>query len=86
MSSFVLRLKPFEGELLSSCLVRNARSHGTSPQRLTALFWHGEAVWMRDFDRDPASLSRLEAGSCDWIQTLSDRLGLPEDAVRRTTL
>lgn len=52
------RLPPLPGELLSSCLARNAAAHGTTPYRFLALFWHGDPAWERDFDRDPASLLR----------------------------
>ena len=52
------RLPPLPGELLSSCLARNAHAHGCAPYRFLNMFWEGDPVWNRDFDRDPAGLSR----------------------------
>jgi hypothetical protein len=52
------RLPPPPGELLSSCLARNAHALGCTPYRFLNMFWEGDPVWNRDFDRDPAGLSR----------------------------
>ena len=56
------RLPPLPGELLTSCLARNAAAHGTSPYRFLALFWQGDPVWERDFDRAPDCLLRARRG------------------------
>ena len=80
---WAFRLPPIEGELLSSCLARNARAHGTSPQRFLELFWPGEATWNRDLDRKP--LAR-RGKAADWIGEIAGHLGIPADEVRRATL
>jgi len=83
---WAFRLPPIEGELLSSCLARNALAHGTSPQRFLELFWPGEATWSRDLDRNPAALTRPgKAGIC-WIGEIAGCLGIPADRVRQASL
>ena len=79
------RLAPFEGELLSSCLVRNAHAHGAEPQLFVGLFWPGAPVWRRDIDRDPEALGG-PAGAPDWIDAIGGRLGVDPAALRRATL
>ena len=83
---WAFRLPPIEGELLSSCLARNARAHGTSPQRFLELFWPGEATWNRDLDRRPAVLPRRGAATADWSQEIAVHLGVSANEVRRATL
>ena len=85
LGGWAFRLPPIEGELLSSCLARNARAHGTSPQRFLELFWPGEATWNRDLDRRPAVLPR-RGSTADWSQEIAGYLGIPVDKVRQATL
>jgi hypothetical protein len=82
------RLPPLPGELLTSCLARNALAHGTTPYRFLALFWHGDPVWERDFDRDPASLLRLSRrpSAPDWLADVAAHLGVARDIVEDATL
>ena len=86
--SWTYRQPPLPGELLSSCLARNAAAHGTTPYRFLALFWHRDPVWERDFDRDPGALARLDHMPCasNWLDDLAERLGVPRSAVEDTTL
>ena len=86
LGRWAFRLPPLDGELLSSCLVRNAYAHGTSPQRFLELFWPRQAVWNRDFDRDPAALVRPGVAGSDWVAEIAGRLGVPLEHVRRATL
>lgn len=82
------RLAPLPGELLSSCLARNAFAHGSTPYRFMNLFWEGEAIWNRDFDRDPARLLRRDRrkGAADWFDDLAEHLGTPRRAIEGATL
>lgn len=82
------RLPPLAGELLSSCLARNAVAHGTTPYRFLAMFWDRDPTWERDIDRDPASLLRTNRteDAPTWIDDISARLGVPPDEVRGATL
>ena len=86
--AWTYRQPPLPGELLSSCLARNAAAHGTTPYRFFALFWHRDPVWERDFDRDPGALARLDRapGSPDWLDDLAKHLGMPREAIEDTTL
>lgn len=84
--SWAFRLPPIEGELLSSCLARNALAHGVSPQRFLELFWPGEATWNRDFDRDPAALARPGKAGVGWIKEIAGCLGIPADELRQASL
>lgn len=86
LGQWAFRLPPLEGELLSSCLARNAYAHGAAPQRFLELFWAREAVWNRDFDRDPAALGRPGKTATDWVAEIAGQLGIPAEAVRRATL
>lgn len=82
------RSPPLPGELLSSCLARNAYAHGSTPRRFFGLCWPGDPVWTRDFDRDPASLVRggRPRGGPDWLDDLARRLEVPRGAVEGATL
>jgi len=86
LGRWTFRLPPLEGELLSSCLARNAFAHGTTPQRFLELFWPRAAMWNRDFDRDPAALRRPGETGSDWVAEIAGRLGIPLETVRRATL
>ena len=76
------------GELLTSCLARNARAHGLSPYRFLALFRRGDPTWERDFDRDPATLARVgcRRGEIDWLADLANLMAVPRDDLERATL
>ena len=80
------RLPPLPGELLTSCLVRNAHAHGSSPYRFFALFWPGDPVWNRDFDRDPRALDRGGQRRADWVTDIASKLRLPVEAVEAASL
>ena len=80
------RLAPLPGELLTSCLARNAHAHGSSPYRFLALFWPGDPVWNRDFDRDPGALTRGGRRQADWITEIAAKLSVPTEAVEAATL
>lgn len=82
------RLPPLTGELLTSCLARNAFAHGTSPYRFLALFWHGDPLWERDFDRAPERLLRLDRGAAalDWLDDVAAALDVPRQVVEGATL
>ena len=82
------RLPPLPGELLTSCLARNAEAHGLTAYRLPALFWHGDPVWERDFDRDPGGLSRVRRGSAapDWFDDLARAMDVPRGVLQDATL
>lgn len=82
------RLPPLPGELLTSCLARNARAHGMSPYRFLALFRQREPVWERDFDRDPAALRRTGRGpnTPNWVDDLAHLAGLSRGEMERATL
>lgn len=79
---------PLKGELLTSCLARNAQAHGTTPYRLLALFWQRDPVWERDFDRDPAALRRAGPilGEKDWLADLAECLATDQAKVEAATL
>ena len=79
---------PLKGELLTSCLARNAQAHGTTPYRLLALFWQRDPVWERDFDRDPAALRRAGPGPGrkDWLADLAVCLATDHETVEAATL
>lgn len=82
------RLPPLPGELLTSCLARNALAHGTTPYRFLALFWQGDPVWERDFDRAPECLLRLDRGAeaPDWLDDVAAALNVPRQVVEDATL
>lgn len=82
------RLPPLPGELLTSCLARNALAHGTSPTRFLSLFWPREHPWSTDLDRDLAGLipRNKERGAKDWPDLLAEAMGLPRDAILDATL
>jgi len=87
-AEWTFRLPPLPGELLSSCLARNAFAHGTSPYRFLALFWHGDPLWERDFDRAPERLLRLDRGAeaPDWLDDVAAALNVPRQVVEDATL
>ena len=88
LGTWTRKLPPLPGELLTSCLVRNALAHGTSPTRFLSLFWPREQPWSVDIDRDrPGLLPRggAQAGS-NWPDMLADALGVPRAAVLNATL
>lgn len=82
------KLRPLPGELLTSCLARNAQAHGSTPYRFLSLFWPRDPVWERDFDRDPAELRRAVRSerAPDWLDELSDALGTARGDVEAATL
>ena len=82
------RLIPLPGELLSSCLARNAYAHGSTPYRFLGLFWHRDPVWERDFDRAPAELLRTVRGpgAPDWLDDVAGKLCVPRETVEQATL
>ena len=82
------RLPPLPGELLTSCLARNALAHGTSPTRFLSLFWPREQPWAHDLDRDLAGLAPPggRPGAPGWPDVLAANLGIPRDAVMDATL
>jgi len=86
LGNWAFRLPPLEGELLSSCLARNAYAHGTAPQRFLELFWPHEAIWNRDFDRDPAALGRPGRTATGWVAEIAGQLGIPVASVQLATL
>ncbi len=88
IGGWAFRLAPLPGELLSSCLARNAHAHGLSPYRFLALFKRGDPAWDRDFDRDPAALGRAgpAAAGTDWLSDLAILMGLPRADLARATL
>ena len=82
------RLPPLPGELLTSCLARNALAHGTSPTRFLSLFWPREQPWSVDLDRDLAGLAPRD-GQQDgrgWPDRLAEAMGVPRDTVLGATL
>lgn len=86
---WVRRLPPVDGELLSSCLARNAFAHGLPPYRFLNLVWDHDPVWSRDFDRDPGGLVRItgpESTRTSWIEDIADRLGITRAVVSDATL
>lgn len=88
VGGWVHRLPPLPGELLSSCLARNALAHGTSPTRFLSLFWPREQPWRVDIDRDLPGLRThggAQAGR-GWPDMLADALGVPRAAVLDATL
>lgn len=82
------RLRPLPGELLTSCLARNAHAHGCAPYRFMNMFWEGDPVWSRDFDRDPAGLSRAgrRPHIPDWLDDVAARLGVVRAEIEAATL
>ena len=79
---------PLPGELLTSCMTRNALAHGMSPYRFLALFWQREPVWERDFDRDPGGLLRTDRRSqaADWLDDLARHMKLTRSTLEDATL
>lgn len=82
------RLPPLPGELLSSCLARNAFAHGLPPYRFFNLIWDHDPVWDRDFDREPDELTRAgkPRRGQGWFDDVAGHLGIPRDDVRAATL
>nr|WP_246395894.1 TniQ family protein [Gluconacetobacter tumulisoli] len=76
------------GELLSSCLTRNAFAHGLSPYRFLNLIWDHDPVWNRDFDRDPETLLRMNRTpeARTWLDDIAERLSVPYETVIGATL
>jgi len=88
VGGWVHRLPPLPGELLSSCLARNALAHGTSPMRFLSMIWPGEQPWCLDIDRDLRGLrprSEANAGR-DWPDMLANALRVPHAIVLDATL
>ena len=79
---------PLPGELLTSCLARNALAHGMSPYRFLALFWQREPVWERDFDRNPEGLLRTDRrpDAPDWLDDLARHMKLARPVLENATL
>ncbi len=88
LGGWPFRSAPIEGELLSSCLARNAFAHGTTPYGFLEVFWPGDPVWNRDFDREPERLSRRRKGpdAADWLDDLALRMGFPRSVLEDATL
>ena len=82
------RLPPLPGELLSSCLARNAFAHWLPPYRFLNMVWERDPVWDRDFDRDPEELLRVDrrTGANTWMDDIASGLGIAQEAVRDATL
>ena len=87
-SNWTRQLPPLPGELLSSCLARNAHAHGSSAYRFLNLLWQDDPVWNRDFDRDPGSFGRIgrRPGIPDWLDDIALRIGVSRDVVEAATL
>jgi hypothetical protein len=83
-----MRLVPLPGELLSSCLARNAYAHGSTPYRFLNLFWEHDPVWNRDFDRAPAELSRRcqDGVTPVWPADIAAQLGATREVVADASL
>jgi hypothetical protein len=77
LGDWIFRLSPKTDELLSSCLVRNALAHGSTPYRFLNLFWPGFPVWNRDIDRAP---------NPEWLTQLADILKIQSERLDRCTL
>ncbi len=78
---------PLPGELLTSCLARNAFAHFTTPYRFLALFRGGDPVWDRDFDRDPGKLSRCRRPRApDWLDDLAALMHVDRALLEDATL
>lgn len=86
LGEWTRRLPPLPGELLTSCLARNAHAHGASPYRFFALFWPGQPIWERDFDRNPDALGRAGRRRRDWVTEIAAKLGVAAEAVEAATL
>lgn len=88
VSGWTRRLAPIPGELLTSCLTRNAFAHGSTPYRFLNLFWEHDPIWNRDFDRDPVGLSRNKAAGlkCDWLADIANQLGITRASIEGATL
>lgn len=70
-------VRPVEGELLSSYLLRLAGGHCADPYRFYSHLLPGVPVWSRDVDRHPASaITRL----------LQDRCGISADVIESMSL
>lgn len=82
------RLPPYPGELLTSCLIRNAAAHGLTAYRFFSLICPGADIWNRDFDRDPALLGTRspEPGRPTWPEVIAARLGTEPDLIEDATL
>lgn len=88
VGSWTRRLPPHQGELLTSCLIRNAHAHGLSPYRFFNLIWPGAHIWSRDFDRDPELLDKTPKASPrqTWIEKIAEQLHIKAVDVEKTTL
>lgn len=86
LGAWTRRLPPLPNELLTSCLARNAYAHGSSPYRFLALFWPGDPVRERDFDRHPGALGRGGRSQADWTADIAGQLHAPVAAVEAATL
>ena len=86
LGGWTRRLPPLPGELLTSCLARNAHAHGSSPYRFLALFWPRDPVWERDFDRHPRALGRAGEARPDWLADIAGKLQVPVATIEAATL
>ena len=88
MPAWTYRQPPLPGELLSSCLARNALAHGLPPTRFLSLAWPGEQPWCVDVDRDLPRLRPRGAAHAggSWPDMLAGALGLPHAVVLDATL
>ena len=88
MPAWTYRQPPLPGELLSSCLARNALAHGLPPTRFLSLVWPGEQPWCVDVDRDLPNLRPRDGSNAGrgWLDIIGGALGIPHAAVLAATL
>lgn len=87
LSRWTRRIPPLPGELLTSCLARNAYAHGTTPYRFFSLFWPGDPVWNRDFDRHPCALSHGgEVSGSGWLTEIADMMQVSVNSIETASL
>lgn len=72
-----VHIKPFSGELLSSWLVRIARSHGLLLHTFCDIAWPKKPIWNRDIDK---------SADIDLLSTLGQKTSMHENIVFQTTL
>lgn len=70
-------IRPVEGELLSSYMLRLAGAHSADPYRFYSYLLPGTQIWNRDVDRHPSDAV---------ITLLVDRCGLKPETVEAMTL
>lgn len=88
MPAWTYRQPPLPGELLSSCLARNALAHGLPPTRFLSLIWPGEQPWCVDVDRDLPNLRPRDGSNAGrgWLNMMGRALGVPHAVVLAATL